>query len=391
MSFRPGRLALFLLLAAAPSAAQSTLFVTSRFTDQVLRYDLRSGAFLGVFASGGGLDNPVGLTFGPDGDLYVASAETAQVLRYDGVSGAFRGVFATGGGLGQPRQLNFGPDGSLYVASATTNSILRYDGRTGAFRDVFASGGNLSGPTSFTFGPDGDLYVGSVLTSRIKRFDGRTGALIGSFVNNHLNGPHDLAFGPDGLLYVSNASVPRIRRFDPRTGAWIDDFIVDANLQAALGLSWDEQGRLCVVNQGRNEVRRYDGHSGAFLGTLFTPGAGGLSAPLFAAFEPRARLTLAAPLQGQAGARNLAVLSGATPGAALWLGIGDEHALWIPPGCPRPIGLPGNLARLPLMADESGRAFVDLLVPTELQGARLLARAFEPATCRTSPLVLTRY
>lgn len=342
----PARLVLAFLIAAGVPTAQDSIFVTSRFTDEVLRYDVQSGAFLGVFARGGG--------------------------------------------LGQPRQINFGPDGSLYVASATTNSILRYDGRTGAFRDVFATGG-LQGPTSFTFGPDGDLYVGSVLSNRIKRFDGRTGALLGNFVRNHLNAPHDLAFGPDGLLYVTNASVPRIRRFDPITGDWLDDFIVDTNLQAALGLSWDDQGRLCVVNQGRDEVRRYDGRTGAFLDTLFAPGLGGVSSPLFSAFEPARRLTLTAPAQGQAGGRNLVVLHGATPGAVLWLGVGDEYALWVPPGCPRPLGLPGNVARLPFMADESGRVVLDAFVPRAFLGARLLACAFERATCRASDLVLTRY
>ena len=45
--------------------------MSSRFTHQVLRYDER-GNFLGVFASGGGLLNPVGLTWGPDRHLYVA-------------------------------------------------------------------------------------------------------------------------------------------------------------------------------------------------------------------------------------------------------------------------------------------------------------------------------
>jgi glucose/arabinose dehydrogenase len=71
------------LLAAAVVVLASELLVTSRNTDEVLRYDLATGAFLGVFAAGGGLDNPVGLTFGPDGHLYVASDVTDQVLRYD--------------------------------------------------------------------------------------------------------------------------------------------------------------------------------------------------------------------------------------------------------------------------------------------------------------------
>jgi hypothetical protein len=380
----------FLLALAPPGDPQSSLFVTSRFTDEVLRYDATSGAFLGVFASGGGLDNPVGLTFGPDGHLYVVSAETDQVLRYDGASGAFLGVFAAGGGLDAPRQLGFGPDGALYVASGATNAVLRFDGTTGAFRDVFASGGGINGPTSFTFGPGGDLFVGSVLNDRIKRFDGASGAFLGNFVSTRIDGPHDFAFGPDGFLYVSNAFDARILRFDGASGVFHDVFVQDAALSAALGLCWDEQGALLVVNQGRDEVRRYDGASGAFLGLAVAPGAGGVSAPLFACFEPSAGLRLRAPLPGIAGVDNLAVLSGATPGALLWLAIGDRPALWRVPGC-TPLGMPASLLHFVRVADESGRAFVRQLVPPSLAGRRLFARALEPASCRASPIELVRF
>lgn len=79
----PSALFLFSCLLAPPTSAQSELLVTSRLTDQVLRYDVSSGAFLGVFASAGGLDNPVG-----GGD---------QVRLYDGHTGAHRdSLFARG-------------------------------------------------------------------------------------------------------------------------------------------------------------------------------------------------------------------------------------------------------------------------------------------------------
>jgi streptogramin lyase len=382
---------LVLCAGALPAAAQNSLFVTSRFTDQVLHYDGASGAFLGVFASGGGLDNPVGLTFGPDGHLYVASGDTDQVLRYDGASGTFLGVFASGGGLDGARQVNFGPDGSLYVASGATNAILRYDGRTGAFQGVFASGGNLQGPTSFCFGPRGDLFVVSVLNDRIKRYDGRTGAYLGNFVTTAVDGPHDLSFGPDGMLYVSNAFSPRIFRFDGVSGASGGLFVFDPLLSAALGLCWDEQGDLYVVNQGRNEVRRYDGTSGAFLDARVAPGSGGLSAPLFAVFEPSAGLRVRDPLPGLAGASNLFVLSGATPGSQLWFGAGDRAAAWVPPGCSGRVGLPSSFARRTLLADESGRAFLSLDVPPTLAGRRLVLRVIEPALCAASAMTGFRF
>src|SRR5262249_37645274 len=55
------------------------------------------------------------------------------------------------GGLNQPIGEAFGPDGNFYVCSYGTNQILRYDGTTGAFIDVFASGGVLNGPIFLTF------------------------------------------------------------------------------------------------------------------------------------------------------------------------------------------------------------------------------------------------
>lgn len=60
---------------------------------------------MGTFVSGGGLDGPVGLLFGLDGNLYVGSFNNHQILRYNGVTGALIDVFVppASGGLNQPR------------------------------------------------------------------------------------------------------------------------------------------------------------------------------------------------------------------------------------------------------------------------------------------------
>ena len=88
-------------------------------------------------AANGGLDLSSGLAFGPDGNLYVGSLNTDEVLRYDGTSGAFLGAFVASGsgGLNGPGAggLIFRPDGLLYVLSRATSSVLRYDAASGAF------------------------------------------------------------------------------------------------------------------------------------------------------------------------------------------------------------------------------------------------------------------
>lgn len=170
------------------------LYVAGVGSHNVGRFDGKTGAFveMKVPAGSGGLSYPTWLAFGPDGDLFVSSY-TDQVLRYDGATGAFEGVFAQGGGLDSPQGLRFGPGGDLYVASLWTANILRYDGTTGAFEGVFAEGG-LDRPRDLVFSPNGDLFVSSSGNNRIMRYDGTTGAFKGIFAES--NNPHGLAFGP---------------------------------------------------------------------------------------------------------------------------------------------------------------------------------------------------
>lgn len=86
------------------------LFVTAWESNSVLRYS--SGTYTTFIANGyGGLVNPSGLVFGPgpSPSLYVSSTGTHKILRYNGNTGAFQGVFASGGGLLSPTYLTFGP------------------------------------------------------------------------------------------------------------------------------------------------------------------------------------------------------------------------------------------------------------------------------------------
>jgi len=90
------------------------------------------------------------------------------VKEYNGTSGAFVTDFVpTGsGGLAGPLGLVFGPNGNLLVSSFAesggfpfANSVLEYNGTTGAFVTAFVPplSGGLAGPTYLAFSPGGPV------------------------------------------------------------------------------------------------------------------------------------------------------------------------------------------------------------------------------------------
>jgi len=266
-------------------------------SNSVSRYDESTGAFLGVFVRGGsgGLRNAQGLAFGPDGNLYVASFESQQILRYDGVTGAFLDVFvsAGSGGLGAPNDVAFGPDGNLYVADAFfgTNSILRYDGRTGAFIDVFATGGGLQQALRIVFGPDDNLFVGNSNSTNVLRYHGDTGlphptaGQSGAIFVPGVQGGFNtvIALDPSGDLYVGSGASPDILRYDGVTGAFLGTHIHNG---ATGSLRFGPDGNLYVLNHLGESVARYDGRSGALIDTFAVLGSDALNRPNGLAFTP---------------------------------------------------------------------------------------------------------
>ena len=178
---------------------------------RVARFDGTTGAYLGDFVplGSGGLSDPTQLVFGPSVedaarlDLYVVSTGTDSVLRFDGATGAFLGEFVASGsgGLEGPVTMTFGPDGDLYVADfySSNLAVKRFEGPSGltpgAFVDTFvpAGSGGLRAPSGLIFGPDGndddqlDLYLAEVaangfIKASVKRYDGVSGAFIDTFV-----------------------------------------------------------------------------------------------------------------------------------------------------------------------------------------------------------------
>lgn len=207
------------------------LYLTSFSDNEVLEHDATSGTRLRSFV-GACLFLPIDVTFGPDAKLYVACFGDNSIGRIDPATGLGLGSFVLGGsgGLVNPRGLAFGPDGDLYVSSGS-GEILRFDGTTGAFVGVFVdTGGNGGGPVDpYGLAFDGGLlYVASYFPSEVRAFDATTSAYVSTPVASGaggLSGPTALAFGPDGELYVTSRNDDAVRRYDGVTGAFLGVFV----------------------------------------------------------------------------------------------------------------------------------------------------------------------
>ena len=285
----------------ASTDSDFVLFVSSGDTKSVLAYDGETGAFEGKFARGGGLIEPEGIAFGPDGDLFVAS-RSDEILRYDGEKGTFEGVFASGHGLVDPAGIVFGgPGNDLFVASGLAedgtggNQILRFDGTTGAFEAVLDPN-NLAGlddPEAIVFGPDGLLYVASTPETgpgEVLRYDPVTNAFVDVFIpasESHVLDPTGMVFSPDGkYLFLSSAATSEVMRYDAKTGEFLGVFVTahSGGLNEAEGMAFNSEGNLLVASELGNAVLEFDGDTGEFIREFVVADSGHVSEPTFILF-----------------------------------------------------------------------------------------------------------
>ena len=169
---------------------------TGAYIDHFTRFapETRQPAFL----------RPYGCAFGPDGILYVASFRTDEILRFDGRTGIYLDTFAAGtgqpDGLNGPNDLLFTPQGQLLITTQGSvaardgtakiayrhpSQILSYDPATGRHH-VFATPGPADGTPGgsssllgLTPHPDGQSFYASDFSGRLLHFS-YTGQLLHS-------------------------------------------------------------------------------------------------------------------------------------------------------------------------------------------------------------------
>ena len=222
------------------------------------------------------------LSFRPNAhaDMLVSGFSGDSVYRFS-PSGTYLGVFASHPTLMDgPTAMIYNTGGNLLVLNEFSHNVLKFDGTTGAFISEFISpttlgSAGVTDPDDMEIGPDGNLYVMShgSETANIFKFNGSTGLYLGIFAAKlPVRHQHGLAFGPGGNLYQGNVDSGLIDRFNGVTGATmgtLTGFPVGPIGDLVFGPSF-----LYVACGSGGGLAQYDATSGAFIGYLVAPGAG---------------------------------------------------------------------------------------------------------------------
>jgi len=263
-------------------------YVSSATQNTILRYNSTDDKF-NVFISpenSGGLEGPKDLVFDPENKyLYVSSFLTNEIFRYNAETGIFVDKFVSSqsGNLIDPKYATIGPNG-LYLSDSETGHILIYNLTAGGIVDgkpfIKKGYGGLDFPKAITFGPDKDkpsyLYVATV-DNRILRYNAETGNAVDEkpFIlsRGELSSPEGIVFGPDcstGLdncyLFVSGNN-NSVVQYSLNGTLMNEHFIDDSELRDPQSLLFVHQN-LLVANFGTDEILRYNGTTGEFIGSL---------------------------------------------------------------------------------------------------------------------------
>jgi len=273
-----------LLIISCALQAQQNIYISSRNTNAIKRFDL-NGNFLGDFVKPGegGLNRPQDLLFHPKtGHLLVTAINNGGIKEYDPQTGAYLGHFSSGYFLDKPTKMRIGPDSLIYVSQwgVTQNKVVRFD-LNGNFVDEFTSNGVPDG-MGVDWDANGNLYVST--------FGGGSGGLVysfdsngnstGTFINSTiLEGPVGIWKNASSHWFVVDWTLGSVFRFDDQ-GNYLDTFIT--GFTRLEGHAFDAAGNIYLCDWQDNKVNRYlpDGT----FDTVFI--SGGLGSPNSILFGP---------------------------------------------------------------------------------------------------------
>ena len=185
----------------------------------------------------GAVNNPYGMTIGPDGGLYICEIGNHRISRFDFATGKLMVVVDN---QKEPYEVRFDRGGMLYFVDMPAHQVKRVDGNG---------------------------VVSVVAGTGVPGFSGDGGPAASAMLKQ----PHSIAFDPGGQLLICDIGNHRIRRVDPGSGVistWAGNGEKTITPEGARrqntplwgprALDFDGKGDLIVVLREGNAVLRYD-------------------------------------------------------------------------------------------------------------------------------------
>lgn len=249
------------------------------------------------------VNNPYGLTMGPDGAIYFCDIDNHVVRRIDlktrtvsTVAGSGKKGNSGDGGpainaaMDQPYEVQFDKAGNLFVVDMPNHVVRRVDAKSSVISTVAGNGtAGFSGdggpavkaqfkqPHSIAFDPEGRLLICDIGNNRVRRVNLETGKIetwLGG-EGQRLRGPRAMAFNAKGDLYLVLREGNVVLRVDAKTGAmmpvagngkkgWTGDGgpATEATLNGPKGISFGPDGAYYLADTENHVIRRVDGSSG---------------------------------------------------------------------------------------------------------------------------------
>lgn len=180
----------------------------------MMEFDASTGAFIKNYGPAGWAWSGI---YGPNGNALIASTSTDQIIEYDVVTGAFVQVFAALPATTAPSDMAYGPNGNLYVGGYGTASVWELHPVTGAPISVwFLPPGSRTNDIAFL---NGEILVTALGTNKVFRFDSSPAHnFLGLFAGTSWGNTHGIAISPhNGHIYVVDGVSAQAHEFDPIT------------------------------------------------------------------------------------------------------------------------------------------------------------------------------